>query len=319
MPLVPDQPRVIGHYRGEESGPVVVVIGGIHGNEPAGVAALERLFDLLAEEPRINPGFSFSGELLALRGNLEALAAGRRYVDVDLNRIWHPTRRAADAPYPNVEARELNGLLAAIEHVLEENPHHELVLLDLHTTTAGGGIFSVTADDQPSLMLAAEMAVPVVKGMLNDIQGTTLGYFRGGHFGAGRRVRAITFEAGTHQDPRAIDCALAATVNLLRALGCVRSEDVSTHHDKMLQACASGLPLMTELAYVHRLADGRDDFKMLPGYQNFQLIKAGEVLATDAGGQIVAPCSGYLLMPLYQRLGREGFFIVRDYLLPSGF
>ena len=69
----------------------MVAIGGIHGNEPAGVRALERLFELLAEEPLINPGFTFKGELLALRGNLEALNQGKRFIDTDLNRIWRPT------------------------------------------------------------------------------------------------------------------------------------------------------------------------------------------------------------------------------------
>lgn len=311
--------RIIGHYRGAEAGPLVVAIGGIHGNEPAGVRALERVFDLLEDEPRINPGFAFRGEFLALRGNLAALAAGKRYVDVDLNRIWRP-RGAESGPFATSEDRELHELLAAIETAVEEAPLSELVLLDLHTTTAHGGVFAVTGDDAPSLSLAAEMNVPVIKGMLSGLQGTTLHYFRGNHFATDLPVRAVTFEAGQHDDPASVTLALAATINLLRALNCVREEDVSTYHDELLRSSAGNLPSLTELAYVHKVAhDGSDGFKMLPGFTNFQAVTKGQVLGADKFGEVVAPSEGYLLMPLYQQQGEEGFFLIRDYQLPLAY
>jgi succinylglutamate desuccinylase len=319
MEKIAESERIIGHYRGAEAGPLVVAIGGIHGNEPAGVLALERLFDLLEDEPRINPGFSFKGDLLALRGNLEALAAGKRFIDADLNRIW---RQLDGGPEMIVtsEDRELHELLAAIETAVEEAPLSELVLLDLHTTTAAGGIFAITGDDGPSLSLAAEMAVPVIKGMLSGLQGTTLHYFRGDHFPTHQPVRAVSFEAGSHDDPVSVDLSLAATINLLRALGCVREEDVSTYHDDRLRQSASDLPHLTELVYVHHIPnDGSDGFQMNPGYRNFQSVAKGDIIATDNNGDIAVPADGYLLMPLYQLQGDEGFFVVQDYVFPSAF
>lgn len=319
MEKIAESERIIGHYRGAEAGPLVVAIGGLHGNEPAGVLALERLFDLLEDEPRINPGFHFRGDLLALRGNLAALAAGKRYIDADLNRIW---RKLDGDPESIVtsEDQELHELLAAVETAVEEAPLSELVLLDLHTTTATGGVFAVTGDDSASLSLAAEMSVPVIKGMLSGLQGTILHYFRGNHFATDLPVRAISFESGSHNDPVSADLALAATINLLRALGCVRNEDVSTYHDELLRENAGKLPRLTELTYVHRIArDGSDQFRMKPGYQNFQKVVKGELLATDRGGDITAPADGYVLMPLYQQQGDEGFFLIRDYSLPYAF
>jgi succinylglutamate desuccinylase len=314
-----ESPRVIGHYVGEEPGPLVVAIGGIHGNEPAGVLALEQLFDLLREEPLINPGFGFRGELLALRGNLSALRAGRRYIDTDLNRIWHPLHRRPDEPYPTSEARELDSLLAAIDHALGESAADELILLDLHTTTATGGVFAITGDDRGSLMLASELGVPVIKGMLNGVQGTTLSYFRQGRYDLERPCRAVTFEAGGHDDPNSPICALAAAINLLRAVGCVRDEDVSTHHETVLRRAAPPLPPLLELAYVHRLDHSSGDFAMRPDWHNFAAIERGELVADDGRGPIAAPCTGYLLMPLYQPQGEEGFFIVREVNSPSGY
>ena len=309
-----DSPRVIGHYVGQEPGPLVVAIGGIHGNEPAGVQALEQLFDLLQEEPMVNPGFTFRGELLALRGNLEALRAGKRYIDIDLNRIWKPFVKGTDNSFPTVEARELDGMMAAIENALADSTAEELVLIDLHTTTATGGIFAVTGDDAPSLLLAAELGVPVIKGMLSGLQGTTLSYFRSGEYDFQHPCRAITFEAGAHDDEESTARALAATVNLLRSVGCVREEDVSTHHEETLRRAAVPVPTLLELVYIHHINPGdRVDFRMRPGYRNFQPVKEGDLLADDANGPIAAPCSGFILMPLYQDQGEEGFFIVQEY------
>ena len=55
-----------------------------------------------------------------------------------------------------------------------------------------------------------------------------------------------------------------------------------------------------------------DGFKMNPGYSNFQQITEGEVLGQDINGDVKAPHSGYIMMPLYQKQGDEGFFITQD-------
>lgn len=312
--ITPASERIIGHYRGADAGALVVAIGGIHGNEPAGVLALNRLFDLLTEEPLLNPGFSFRGELLALRGNLAALREGTRFIEEDLNRIWR-VREPGQQNFRSSEDQELYEIITAIETALEENPLSELVLLDLHTTSEGGGIFAITGDDTPSLSLAAEMYVPVIKGLLSGMQGTTLHYFRSGHFLTDFPVRAITFDAGQHDDPKAVDLALAATVNLLRALGCLRDEDVSTWHDDILREAARHLPRITELQYVHRIAaDGSDRFVMQPGFRNFSPVTKGMRLATDKNGDVLAPANGFLLMPNYREEGEEGFFLLKSYV-----
>lgn len=315
--------RIIGHYQGEEPGPLVIAIGGIHGNEPAGVEALAQLFELLEEEPQINPGFTFRGELLALRGNVGALSRGLRYEDEDLNRIWQDDRierlrKEREIPFvertANAEEEELLNLLDTIEIAIEEYQPREVVLLDLHTTTATGGIFTITGDDTASLQLGAELYAPVIKGMLNGLSGTTLNYFRSNRFGDGISLRALTFEAGSHDDPLSVDRALAATINLLRGCGCVQDADVRTLHDQLLQQNAVNLPRLTQLVYVHRIKP-EDQFRMKPGYVNFQPVTKNEELGHDRNGSVYSPCAGYVLMPLYQEKGDEGFFIVEDFAL----
>lgn len=319
--------RIIGHYQGQEAGPLVIAIGGIHGNEPAGVQALAQLFELLDEEPQINPGFVFRGELLALRGNVGALARGLRFQDQDLNRIWQDDRikrlrQELETPFTEstatYEEEELLELLNTIEIAIEEYQPTEVVLLDIHTTTAKGGIFTVTGDDMASLQLGAELYAPVIKGMLNGLTGTTLHYFRSNRFGEGIGLRAITFEAGSHNDPLSVDRALAATINLLRGCGCVQEADVRTLHDELLQKHSANLPRLTQLVYVHRIKP-EDEFRMQPGYQNFQPVDRNETLGRDKNGPVHAPCAGYILMPLYQEQGDEGFFIVEDFAIKAAF
>src|SRR5690606_5346604 len=75
--------REIGRYDQNKSGVTVIAIGGMHGNEPAGVTALEKVFEYLHEhQPR------FNGRLVGFAGNLKALELGERFIDRDLNRMW---------------------------------------------------------------------------------------------------------------------------------------------------------------------------------------------------------------------------------------
>ena len=75
--------RIIGTYASNEPGPLLIVIAGMHGNEPAGVLALDRVFsDLQKYRP------PFKGKVMGIRGNISALMVQQRFVDTDLNRIW---------------------------------------------------------------------------------------------------------------------------------------------------------------------------------------------------------------------------------------
>ena len=58
----------------------------MHGNEPAGVQALNRLFQMLEDEPSRNPDFVFSGRLVGLVGNMQAFERQTRFLKKDLNR-----------------------------------------------------------------------------------------------------------------------------------------------------------------------------------------------------------------------------------------
>ena len=304
--------RLIGRHTGAQRGPLLICFGALHGNEPAGVRALETLFKMLQDEPTKNPTFQFKGRIVGFIGNLQAYQNNVRYIQKDLNRQFHGVWRAdsiTDLTKVQDEAEkvELHELLQAVHTEIADYQPDHLYILDLHTTSADGGIFSIPSTDQESLTMATDLHAPVVKGLMNGVTGTTLHYFNTQNMGV--PTVAVTFEGGQHNDPQSIQRCIAVIVNCLRAIGSVRPTDVESKHDDILKAYATGLPKVVELIHCHHIQPN-DHFQMRPNYQNFQKVKKGEILATDKNGNILASQSAMILMPLYQPKGEDGFFLV---------
>jgi len=305
--------RIIGRYEGTEKGPLLICFGSIHGNEPAGMKALELMFKMLEVEPITNPSFSFKGRLLGLRGNLRAIRAGKRYLEKDLNRQWtiDNVNRVMQANIQNLIAEdlEIREILTLIHSEIKNYQPEKLVLLDLHTTTAYGGIFTVVTDDPESLQIGIELHAPVIKGLLKGIKGTSLHYFNEKNIGI--PTVAICFESGQHDEQLSINRAIAAITNCMRTIGCVKASDVEHQHDKLLMEFSKGLPKVSQLIMTHAIGK-KDEFVMRKGYKNFQTVKKGELVADDQKGVIKIVKNGLLLMPLYQKQGDDGFFLIES-------
>jgi len=304
--------RVIGSYEGGEKGTLLIVFGAMHGNEPAGVKALEAMFEMLESEPSTNPNFCFCGKMIGLVGNLRARKKGLRYINRDLNRQWttENVKRIQQSKLEDLDEEdlEIKELLEIIDSEIKAYQPEQLVFLDLHTTTAFGGIFSIPQENEASVKIAVELHAPVIRGLLEGIQGTTLHYFTNENFAP--NTVAVTFESGQHQEELSVNRAIAALTNCMRTIGCVKNVDVENRHDSILKEYSKGLPKIAELITIHSIQSG-DDFKMEPNYKNFQAVKKGEVLAVDKNGKIPAVDDGLILMPLYQKQGDDGFFLIK--------
>jgi len=313
-----DMRRLIGEHTGVAPGPFVIVFGAMHGNEPAGVLAIQEVLRMLDIEPSINPGFQFAGKFVGLIGNLQAYLSGQRFIKRDLNRQWttENIQRIQREPKPlEAEDAEIAALLDLIHAEIRQNKPEALILLDLHTTSAEGGIFCIPTDDKSSLRLASTLHAPVILGLFEGIEGTLLNYATtANHFqvdGYPKHILGAAFESGQHEDPLSVSRAISAIISCLRACGCIRAEDVDNKHDAILKQYSAQLPKVTRLLYVHKIRP-EDAFKMRPGYINFQTIRQNEHLADDITGPIYAKQKGLILMPLYQSKGSDGFFIVES-------
>ena len=309
--------RLIGEYSGHEKGTLVIALAAIHGNEPAGVLALRDLFQMLEDEPRKNPHFQFQGRIVGIIGNLQAYERKMRFVKKDLNRELTLENIEKDKQHPQsmghnqlaFEDLELIELMQCIDYQITTYKPEKIIVLDLHTTSAAGGIFTIVSEDEKSLDIALTLYAPVVKGLVKGLGGTTLHYFREENIGI--PTVGICFEAGQHEDVLSVRRTIAWLVNCLRTIGCLNAHDVESSHDEILRGYSKNLPNAVQVIDNHHIMPN-DDFKMLPDYQNFQALKKGEILAYDKNGAIKSPEDCLILMPLYQPQGSDGFFLVKE-------
>lgn len=306
--------RIIGKYKGNEPGPLLVITGGMHGNEPAGVRALDLLFKMLEVEPITNPDFTYKGEIIGIIGNLQAYKMGKRFIQKDINRSWEPefiqNLKHSDKDQLHDEDWEIRDILDVIDEEIMRVGPDELYLLDLHTTSSDGGIFCITTDNKKSIEIAHEIHAPVILGLLKDISGTTLHYFNEKNMGL--PSTAIAFEGGHHDDSQSINRCIAAIVNFLRAIGVVSPEHIENRHDHILKQYSRNLPEIVEVIYKFHI-DENHKWQMKPGFKNFQVVKKGDLLARYDGQDVKAEVDGMILMPLYQAQGNDGFFIVKTW------
>lgn len=300
--------RRIGRHRGDRDGPLLVCVAGMHGNEPAGVEALRRVLDELAggQDP------SARGVFVALAGNVGALEDAVRFRDRDLNRQWTDPRtsevRDDSDPVPSLgpEGREQRNLLRLLERTLEEERRGPAYLVDLHTTSGESPPFAIVGRREACRRFARSFPIPRVRGLERYLPGML------SDWACRRGFASLTAEAGQHERPSSVDRHRAIVWTALAGAGLV--DDVAEPVERarrLLVAASDGIPERLNVRYRHAISPG-NGFRMKPGRQNFDPVSAGEVLAEDREGDVAAPESGRLFLPLYQELGSDGFFLVRE-------
>jgi succinylglutamate desuccinylase len=303
--------RVIGRYSQNTDGPLLVAIGAMHGNEPAGVEAIKTVFTMLEHEKKIKPHFEFRGTLLGLVGNLKAFCQKIRFIDKDLNRSWsyetYQTIKNLSRNEINAEQNEMLDIVEALRKEIENNPPAEIIVLDLHTTSAHGGIFSITSEDPMSIRMAIELHAPVIRGMLDNISGSSIHFFDGKNMGI--PTTAIAFECGQHEDPESVYRGIAAIINCMRTIGCVNAHDVENKHDEILINFSRHLPKVNRLIGKYSIQNP-GFFEMLPGFKSFDPVYKGQLLAMDGDEAVYCPHDALILMPFYQKMGEDGFFLI---------
>ena len=297
----------LGFHDAGIDGPTLVVVGGLHGNEPAGVLAIERVMaELKGRRPAMR------GRVVGLRGNTRALAAGVRFVDHDLNRGWdeRSVARVLAGDIRGAEDEEQRELLAAFAAQLEPAAH-PVVFLDLHSTSGRAVPFACGADVLRNRRLLFGLDIPAVLGLDEVIEGSMLGWLCDlGHAG-------ISVEGGSHLHPETVDNHVAVAWLVMLAEGMLDASAVPDLEGKRerLRAAAAGKPRALEV--VHRHVVRPDDaFVMNEGWRSFQPVSRGEVVAHDRTGPLRSPASGLMLLPRYQGQGEDGFFIARPVRRP---
>jgi len=296
--------HLIASIRGSLPGPTLIIVGGIHGNEPAGVLAADRVWLRMKKRRAV-----LRGEVLLLRGNTRALEQRVRYINADLNRQWTAENvRAAELGRGIPEVSELleqRELLTVIREAINR-ARGEIYFVDLHTTSAHGQPFATVGDTLRNRRFALTFPVTIVLGLEEQIDGTLLEYVNN------RGAITMGFEAGQHEAITSVDHHEALIWNATASTGNFRREDLPEldQSQSLLKRTSGGMKVV-EVRHRHTIGP-EDRFQMEPGFRNFQAVRRGNVLARDRKGEIKASETGLILMPLYQALGNDGFFLVRE-------
>lgn len=115
----------------------VAIVGGTHGNERIGVY-LKKKF---SQHPTLVQRPSFSTQVFL--ANPQAVAAGVRYIDRDLNRSFDRDRLQSNhsTSYEDLQAKSLNQMIGP------DGSDPTDVILDIHSTTSNAGLMVIIDDE----------------------------------------------------------------------------------------------------------------------------------------------------------------------------
>lgn len=299
--------REIGSVVGDASGPTLIIVAGMHGNERAGVVAARRALATLGRRRA-----AVRGEFVALAGNLGAMRLGVRYRERDLNRVWTAERiadleaRSRAGKALDAEDGEQLELLGAIRAAIARarGPVH---LIDLHTTSAHGYPFVLFGDTIRQRKFGSGIPIPILLGLEEQLEGVLSSYWTTqGCITAG-------VEGGQHDDPGSIDNLEAVAMLGAEAaglLGSARLTETASAY-ALLERKRGDLPRVLEVVSRHAITP-EDAFVMEPGFANLARARAGQLLAKTRSGTVRAPKDGMVILPLYQGQGADGFFWGRE-------
>ncbi|WP_425075942.1 aspartoacylase [Psychroserpens sp. S379A] len=282
------------------NGTTLVCIGGVHGNEPAGVYGLQKVIsDIVVNN------IKFKGNFYALLGNMEALKEGVRYQDFDLNRLWTKDEIMSicdedDGYFEFEEQREQCELYNTIKAICKSHQGN-FVFIDLHTTSSPTVPFITISDSLNNRALANKFNIPIVLGIEEYLDGPLLSYINEfGHVSLG-------FEAGQHEDENAVLYCEAFIWMVMEKIGIVSKHEFNYKAYSRMLTIENGF---YEIVYRHCLSESHH-FKMKPGFKNFKPVMKHQSLAYDGVSEIKSPFNGLIFMPLYQAQGEDGFFVIK--------
>ena len=299
--------REIGKYTQNHPGPLLLVTAGVHGNEPSGVIALDRVFRNLKKNQ-----IPIRGTFVGLCGNMGALQKQKRFIDQDLNRTWgaEEVEKILNASQGslNSEQREALDILDYVKE-LEQKKFEDKFYIDCHTTSSESIPYFSVEERGGCLPFARRFPVHSVLGFADMIPTTIDGHFcKSGY-------NSFTLEAGQHDEISSVEnCEAVINVALVQS-GCVDMKNL-----QCFDRCRDVLARLImddkrtfDIIHRHEIHEG-DDFIMEPGFVNFQKISKGELLAKDKNGDVFSQWDARILMPLYQKQGNDGFFIIEERL-----
>jgi uncharacterized protein len=274
------------HVAHGTAGPRVVMFSGVHGDEVSGVHALEKLlFDFFAGARTLR-----RGKLTLVRANEEALKAGRRYIQHNMNRMFRETYAPSvdQHSYEFRRTQELKPLLQDVDY-----------FLDLHSAPIAQEPFLVA--EQKSIEFFSQLGISrIMTGWNKFSSGSTGGDTE--NFANARGALSATLESGSHFEKSSNDVAYRTVVSLLSLLEMIDGEEAQ------IRAPADVYDVYAVVTKEH------EDFAYAGEVRNFQRFRSGEAFATQNRQPVRVQEDTYLLIPMQPadtKVGEEVCYLSR--------
>ena len=254
----------------DATGPRVVMFSGVHGDELSGIHAVEKLFfDFFSGSRTL-----LRGSLTLARANAQAMAAERRYLKHNLNRLFRDGY-GDDIDRGSYEYRRAQEL----KPVLHECDY----FLDLHSAPIAQEPFLIA--EQHAIDFAAKLGLPhIIMGWSKFSAGTTGGDAE--NYANAHGAKAATLESGSHFEKRSNDVAYRTVLTMLSLLG-------------MIEAVAGEKPGNAEVIDMYAVVTKEaDDFRYAGEVANFQRFKRNEAFAFQNGKPVTVTEDSILLIPM---------------------
>jgi len=280
---------------GAAPGPDILVTALVHGNEYSGAIALAELLATGWSPARGRVTLAFCN-VAAFERFDAARPDASRFLDEDFNRVW--AADVLDGPRRSAEldrARQLRPFVDRATHLLDLHSMHEPCAPLLVTGTLARNIGFAQA-------LRTSAQVIVDSGHADGVRMRDYGEFANPQ---GGRI-ALLLEAGQHWDPRAVSAARDTLMRFLVQAGALARTEVPMGW--LLPDKTPPAPVVV----TDRVVATSMDFSFSEGFTGGEVIvKAGTVIATDAGRKVVTPYDDcVLVMPSLRQL-RPGVTTVR--------
>jgi len=254
----------------DAAGPRVVMFSGVHGDELSGIHAVDKLFfDFFTGARTL-----LKGSLTLARGNARAIAAERRYVTYNLNRMYK------DEYGPDIDRNEYEYKRAQeLKSILRDCDY----FLDLHSAPIAQEPFLIA--EQHAIDFFARLGLPYIIMGWNRFSGGTTGG-DGENYANAHGAKAATLESGSHFEKRSNDVAYRTVITMLSLLGMI--EPVAD--EKRAEA-----EIIDMYAVVTKEAD---DFRYAGEVRNFQRFARNEAFAFQNGKPMTVSEDSILLIPM---------------------
>lgn len=301
-------PGMLQIRTGQPDANAVLLSVGVHGDETGPIELLAHLLDSLADQA-LGSSAALQVDLLLVVGNVAAIAAGKRFIDADLNRMFQqdPQKLVAAGLDQTQEAARGQQMMAA-SAAFFENVQGERWHLDLHTAIRPSfySTFAIVPD-----LIADDARIKLYQLL--------------GNGGIGAIIRNSK-PSGTYSYFTAQSCAAAGATVELGRVGILGQNDLSQFAamSSAMRALLQGQGVLVQAEnapHIFKLAQEitklSEAFKMSfdRSTQNFTSLPQGALIATDGSTEYTVQFPEEMVVfpnPDVRVGQRAGLMVVRE-------